>query len=255
MSWARANSTVAGRRICGLTLVLLLLLMGWAPSAGADDTQVTDGWAGYVVRAGAFSFAQVHARWAEPRVVCNRPGSAAAFWVGLGGAGRESRALEQVGTSADCSSRAQVSYSAWYQLWPAQAVELPLAVRRGDVVDAAVKVDGTTVTIALRNLSTGAATRRATVMWEPETDSAEWIAEAPAMCFATCTLLPLATFGRVTFTKASATFGAHTGTIDDARWSTSRFTIGSATTRAVATPSALAEGGSSFAVLRSRSAF
>ena len=238
-------------RLCCVGLVLFSL--GWVPSAtAAVDTQVVPGWAGYVIRAGADSFAEVSGRWVQPRVVCNRPGSAAAFWIGLGGATRQSRALEQVGISADCSGRAELSYSAWYQLWPGRPVELPVAVQAGDVIDAAVAVDGATVTITLRNVSTGAAVRKDVVMWEPETDSAEWIVEAPAMCFATCTLLPLATFGRVIFTEASAKVGGHTGTISDSRWTPSRFKMGIRKGRTLATPSPLVADGSSFAVAHSQ---
>jgi hypothetical protein len=218
------------------------------------DIQVARGWAGYVVRPGADSFGGVHGRWVQPRVVCNRPGSAAAFWIGLGGAKRQSqsRSLEQVGTSADCSDRAESSYSASYQLWPARAVELPVGVRPGDLIDAAVSVNGAAVTIALRNLSTGAAVAKEIVMWEPETDSAEWIVEAPAMCFAKCTLLPLATFASVTFTETAATLGAHTGTISDPFWAPSRVAMGVRKGRTLAKPSPLLERGSSFTVLRSR---
>jgi len=234
----------------GLTL---LISSGWTASTtnAALDNQVVQGWAGYVVRAGADSFTAAHGRWVQPRVVCNRPGSAAAFWIGLGGATRYSRALEQVGTSADCSDRDQLSFSAWYQLWPAPAVELPVAVRPGDLLDGAVSVDGAAVTIVLRNLSTGAAVTREIVMWAPETDSAEWIVEAPAMCFARCTLLPLATFPSVTFTETTATLGIHTGMIADSRWIQSRFTMGISKGRTLATPSSLLEGGSSFKVVRS----
>jgi len=176
----------------------------------------------------------------------------AAFWIGLGGATRHSRALEQVGTAADCSDRAELSYSAWYQLWPAPAVELPVAVQAGNIIDAAVAVSGTDVTISLRNVSTGAAVTKDIVMWGPETDSAEWIVEAPAMCFEKCTLLPLATFGRVTFTETSATLGAHTGAISDSRWVPFRLTMGVRNGRTLAAPSRLVAGGSSFAVMRSR---
>jgi hypothetical protein len=240
-------------RLCSVGLALLISF-GWASSAtgAAVDTQVAPGWAGYVARAGADPFAEARGRWVQPRVICNRPGSAAAFWVGLGGATRQSRALEQVGVSADCSGRAALSFSAWYQLWPAPAVELPVVVQPGDVIDAAVAVNGVTVTISLRNVSTGVAVTKDLVMWEPETDSAEWIVEAPAMCFATCTLLPLATFARVTFSETSATLGAHTGTISDSRWTQSRFKMGAPRGRSLATPSPLAKGGSSFAVTRSR---
>jgi Peptidase A4 family len=88
--------------------------------------------------------------WVQPRVVCNRPGSSASFWVGLGGAKSNSAALEQIGTSADCSERALVSHSALYQLFPAPAVELPLTIRPGDAISASVAVRGTTVTLVPR---------------------------------------------------------------------------------------------------------
>src|SRR6478736_2183585 len=145
-----------------------------ASSAGVG-VQVTPGWAGYLVRAAAGSFSEVRGRWVQPPVVCNRPGSAAAFWIGLGGATRQSHALEQVGTSADCSSRAELSYSAWYQLWPGPVVELPIAVSAGDVIESALAVSGATVSISLRNVSTGTAVNQDIWMWAPQTDSAEWI--------------------------------------------------------------------------------
>jgi len=233
---------------------LLVVAVVAVPSAAraAVGLQVTPGWAGYLVRTGADSFTDVRGRWVQPRVVCNRPGSAAAFWIGLGGATERSRALEQVGTSADCSSRAELSYSAWYQLWPGPAIDLPIAVNAGDVIESALEVSGETVSISLRDVSTGAGVLQNVGMRDPETDSAEWIVEAPAMCFATCTLLPLATFDRISFTGASATAAGHHRTISDAGWATSRLTMGAPRRPMLATPSQLADGGSSFAVTRSR---
>lgn len=212
--------------------------------------QITPGWAGYVARTGADSFSEVRGRWVQPRVICNRPGSAAAFWIGLGGAARESLSLEQVGTSADCSARANLSYSAWYQLWPGRVVELPISVRAGDMIEAALAVTGGTVSISLRDVSTGLTVTETREMFEPETDSAEWIVEAPAMCFVTCSLLPLATFDRITFTDTYATADAHTGTISDANWASSRIKMGVPRGRTFATPSPLFDGGSSFQVSR-----
>jgi hypothetical protein len=239
--------------LCCVGLTLLLPPGSASPTTNATmESQVVPGWAGYAVRAGAESFDGVHGRWVQPRVICNRPGSAAAFWIGLGGARRQSRALEQVGTSVDCSDLAEASYSAWYQLWPARAVELPITVRSGDHLDAAVSVNGAVVTIALQNLSTGAAVTKDIVTWAPESDSAEWIVEAPAMCFAICTLVPLATFGSVTFTETVATLKAHTGSISDPLWTPSRFTMGVRRVRPRATTSPLVQRGLSFTVLRSQ---
>jgi hypothetical protein len=233
---------------------LLVVAVVAVPSAAraAVGVQVTPGWAGYLVRAGADTFTEVRGRWVQPRVVCNRPGSAAAFWIGLGGATRRSRALEQVGTSADCSSRAELSHSAWYQLWPGPAIELPIAVSGGDVIESALAVSGQIVSISLRDVSTGAAVLQNVRMRDPETDSAEWIVEAPAMCFVACTLLPLATFDRIRFTETSATAAGHYGTISDARWASSRLKMGTARRPTLATPSPLTDGGSSFAVTRNR---
>jgi Peptidase A4 family len=234
--------------------VVFMLVVSAAPSAATGEVGVRlmPGWAGYLVRAGAGSFTEVRGRWVQPRVVCNRPGSAVAFWIGLGGARRQSRALEQVGTSADCSSRAELSYSAWYQLWPGRVVELPVAIGAGDIIESALSVNDATVSISLRNLSTGEASSQSATMWLPETDSAEWIVEAPAMCFLSCTLLPLATFDRVRFTQTSATAGGHLGTIADANWGRSRLQMGVSGRRPLATPSPLVEGGSAFAVTRRR---
>ena len=58
-------------------------------------------------------------------------------------------------------------------------------------------------------------------MSNPDTSSAEWIAEAPSAESqdSSYQVLPLADFGKVTFTNASATSDGHTGTISDPNWS------------------------------------
>jgi hypothetical protein len=238
--------------IAGLSLVL-----AWTPTAASgtrapnspDPTAlITRGWAGYLVRA-AGRFSEVRGTWVQPHVVCNRPGSSAAFWIGLGGATRRSNTLEQIGTSADCSERALVWHSAWYQLYPAPAVELRLAVRPGDTISASVAVGAGTVTLALHNVTTGAAFSAQLRMRSPETDSAEWVVEAPASCLHTCAQLPLAAFDRIDFAWTTATSGAHTGTISDPAWVSERLEMAARnrTTRAVPTP--LSADGSSFSVI------
>jgi len=168
-----------------------------------DPVVVTAHWAGYVARVDG-SVAHVSGRWVQPRIVCNRPNSSAAFWVGLGGARAESERLEQIGTSADCSAGMHVSYSAWYELFPARAVEIPLLIRGGDVMSAEVGVVEDAVTLRLVNTSTGESFSTVQAVLQPEADSAEWIVEAPSVCFATCASMPLARFDRVRFTAADA---------------------------------------------------
>jgi hypothetical protein len=102
-------------------------------------------------------------------------------------------------------------------------------------------------------------------MSDPDTSSAEWIAEAPSTCAdgtTGCQPLPLADFGNVTFTNASATAGGHTGTISDPGWTSQAVALNSddagsglgdpgfasEQSSAGASPSALASTGSSFSV-------
>jgi hypothetical protein len=234
--------------------VAVLLLLAWTPAAASSaraSRLVTPGWAGYLVRSGAAGFAEVRGRWVQPRVVCNRPGSSASIWVGLGGANSNSTALEQIGTSADCSERALLSHSAWYQLFPAPAVELPLTIRPGDAISARVAVRGTTVTVVLRNVTTGGAFSSDLEMRSPEADSAEWVVEAPSMCFRTCEQLPLADFDRVAFARISAAVGTPTGTIRDAAWVSERLVMATRDPRTTtAVPTLLSRDGSSFDVER-----
>jgi hypothetical protein len=229
----------------------LVLVCGSAQARALEPpAAVTNGWAGYVVRTVAASFEDVAGSWVQPRVVCNRPGSSVAFWLGLGGASSDSTALEQVGTSADCSERAHVSYSAWYQLFPAPPVELPLRIRPGDKLAAKVAVAASAVTVDLRDITTDASFSTELWMRSPETDSAEWIVEAPSACFTTCTQLPLAGFERVVFAGSSTTAAAHTGTINDAGWTSIRLKMRPRRGRSTAVATPLSANGSSFDVHR-----
>jgi Peptidase A4 family len=229
--------------------VVLVSIAARAAPPPLEPPWVTSHWAGYVVRTSNDRFQAVRGRWVQPRIACNRLGSSAAVWVGLGGATGESRALEQVGTSADCTDRGESFYSAWYQLYPASPVELPVTIRPGDTVAANVAVAGNIVALALRNVSSGASFSTELWMRSPETDSAEWILEAPSACFTTCIQLPLAHLGRVAFTDASTTVATHTGTIGDRAWSARKLDIASSRSGRLAVSTPLSADGSSFAVV------
>jgi hypothetical protein len=206
-------------------------------------------WAGYVVRAGGRAFTEVGGTWAEPRIVCNRPQSSAAFWVGIGGAERDSRALEQIGTSADCSESASPWYSAWYQLVPAAPVDIPIVIRPGDLVSARLTLRGRTVDLEFQNRTTGASFATEVIASSLETDSAEWIAEAPATCFTLdCTPLPLADFARVVFSNAQASAGSLHGSITAAAWTTQPIEMSPRGRALRVVPTRLSRRGSSFAV-------
>jgi Peptidase A4 family len=209
----------------------------------------SSGWAGYVVRAGGRAFSGVVGAWAEPRIVCNRPQSSVAFWVGIGGAERDSRALEQIGTSADCSESALPSYSAWYQLVPAAPVEIPVVVRPGEHVSARVGLRGTVVEFEFENRSTGASFATELIALSLESGSAEWIAEAPATCFTPdCAPLPLADFARLVFSSAQASAGLLHGSIGAAVWTTQPIEMKAPGRALSVVPTRLSRHGSSFAL-------
>jgi len=241
-----------------IAVILALLVVTFA-AAATDTTQVATRefvktsrtWAGYVVRSGP-GFTAVRARGVPPRVVCNRPGSSAAFWVGLGGANVDSEGLEQIGTSADCSGRADLSYSAWYELIPSPPVDIRLEIHAGDAIEAGVQMIDATAMLTLRDITTGASFSTRAAVRFPDRTSAEWIAEAPSVCLPpSCRPIPLADFRRVSFTAASATAEGHDGAIADASWTTERLKMSSFQGRVVrATP--LGNDGSSFSLLQRR---
>lgn len=237
------------RVISAMFAVVVLLASSSAQATGSqnDPVAITAHWAGYVARVDG-SVDRVNGTWVQPRIVCDRPESSAAVWVGLGGADADSEKLEQIGTSADCSASVQASYSAWYQLFPARAVEIPLSIRGGDVMTAEVAVADGAVTLRLRDISTGEWFSSVQFVREPETDSAEWIVEAPTVCFATCASMPLAQFDRVQFTDADATASSAGVIPAEPTWHWQRFELRRASVCAI--PLARSADGSAFAIVR-----
>jgi hypothetical protein len=227
-----------------------------APGASAATEQVQESisqnWAGYVVGSnGQSGFSSVSGSWVEPTASCTSDDGHSAFWVGLGGSGQQSQALEQVGTEADCTATGQATHFAWYELVPAAPVRLGLTISPGDHISARVTVNGSNVTVSLTNATTGQSATDTLQMNDPDTSSAEWIAEAPSACdgsLQSCTPLDLTDFSTVTFTNATATAGGHTGTIGDPDWTPSAVALGSQTGGAGAQPTSTNGNGSSFSV-------
>jgi len=192
-----------------------------------DDTDsVSSNWSGYALEAPEgtdLQFTSITGTWTQPKARCS-PGSeaASAFWVGLGGEIDASTSLEQTGTSADCNAGGAPSYYAWYELLPAPAVKVPLKVKPGDLITTSVNVNSTSVLIQIKNRTRKTVFTKSLTMDAPDLTSAEWVAEAPSACDssgARCTVLPLANFGTVNFTKAATIASTHPGTISDPTWS------------------------------------
>ena len=194
-----------------------------AGGAFAAAPEVSSNWSGYVAAApdgAATTFSDVTGTWIQPKATCGAGRvDAAAFWVGLGGNDASSPALEQLGTSVSCDGNTNTpTYEAWWEIVPAAAVPIPLKIRPGDRINAAVLVNGQTVTMSLKDLTRHTRFSKTMTLTQPlDVSSAEWIAEAPSNCTPSghCRPVPLTRFGNVTFTNAAAIGNTHPGTITD----------------------------------------
>jgi Peptidase A4 family len=226
--------------------VFAAVAAAFAANAAVASASLSSNWSGYVISGDGLSFTDVKGTWVEPTASCTSATTASAFWIGLGGSTTHSPGLEQTGTSADCRS-GRPMYYAWFEILPAAAVDIPLRVAPGDTITAEVATDGTTFTFTLSDVTSGASFTKTATVANPAVESAEWIAEAPSVCARSCQVMPLANFGSVAFTAASATANTHSGTISDTTWTNDAIQLGSRTVVAAA-PSTLSEDGTSFSV-------
>ena len=244
-------------------------------ATNAASEAVSQNWAGYAVGGSDSStqFSNVSGSWVQPTSQCTSGQDYSAFWVGLGGSGQSSSSslgqsglgdgsstsLEQIGTQSDCTGSG-TEYYAWYELVPSAPVRISMAIHPGDRMSGSVAVNGSNVVVSLTDHTTGQSYSETLQANNPDTSSAEWIAEAPSQCDGSgnCTPLPLSDFGTVDFRNATATAGGHTGTISDPNWTGQAVALGSGGSydisygsggnSAGATPSSLSSDGSSFSV-------
>jgi hypothetical protein len=254
----------------------------FAPAAARASADVSSNWSGYVVTGNgstattaspSTNFRNATGTWRVPKAVCSATGSASAsaIWVGLGGYSTSSNALEQTGTSSDCSEDGVASYYAWWEIVPHPSIRIRLKVAAGDLVTGSVVVKGTDVLMQIKNRTRRTAFTKRVTFASPDLTSAEWIAEAPSECTSNgfCRQVPLANFGSVTFNRVAALatidgLGDQGGTITSPLWQAtpvqlvpqrSRRFFGDVVERPDATtgtagaaPTGLAADGSSFTV-------
>jgi hypothetical protein len=181
---------------------------------------VSVNWAGYVVTASDTSYTSVTATWKQPKIACGASdaGASSAFWVGLGGYATSSQSLEQIGTSADCSSTTgRPTYYAWYELVPDDSDTISsLPVSPGDVITTSVNIvdGGSSVLLQVKNRTRGKTFTTTRPFASADSSSAEWVAEAPSECDQyRCRQLSLSNFGSVQFTKLAALGNSVGGTL------------------------------------------
>jgi hypothetical protein len=269
----RSQRSPRKSRWIAIASIVALCSAGAAGAAYASElpSQTSTNWAGYAAITGSSTrdyakrFTRVSGTWVEPTATCTpTEPTFSAFWVGLGGYKQASKALEQVGSEADCTASGQVSYYAWYEYVPQGPNTINrIAVSPGDEITASVAVKGDRATVRLTDVTTGATFKRTRKMRSPKPDvsAAEWIAEAPSACNNDrCTPLTLTNFGSLAFSNATATSvgldGRQTGAIDDPAWIYGAIDLESTNSRSrfnqnepsAATTGPLAASGDSFSV-------
>jgi Peptidase A4 family len=193
-----------------LSLANPLSLAPMVPAGPTGSGSVSStNWSGYAATGSAFS--DVKGSWVAPTATCpSASASYSSFWVGIDG--YTSSTVEQLGTSADCRGKNNPHYYAWYEMYPANPVNLSLSIEPGDTISAQVLRSGTSYTLSLTDSRSGSFSIKKTLAGAADS-SAEWIAEAPEICSITCSIAPLADFGIGHFSKASATDSTATGSI------------------------------------------
>ena len=231
-----------------------------APRIKGATNSTSTNWSGYAVT--GTTFTDVKGSWTQPTANCSSTAASpsngrgnghgnggggsgksqssySSFWVGLDG--YSSGTVEQTGTDADCSGTTPVYYG-WYEFYPAFPVNFSNPVSPGDTINAEVSVSGGTVTITLQDATQGWTQHATQSSAGYALSSAEWVAEAPS----SGKVLPLANFGTVDFSNASATGGGRKGPISAFTYDPITMVTSSGQTKAV--PSGLGSGGSSFSV-------
>ena len=216
---------------------------------GKVGSELSSNWSGYAITAGRPVVTCVESEWVQPKVKCHgSTHSSVSIWVGLGGF-NQSR-LEQIGTAIDCVSGFPLAYT-WHESLPRERHEIdsPVPVDPGDRIWAQVRwLSGTTYQLSLANLShPDGFTVKDTNKGLQRTEG-EWIAEAPTSCSPSCHVLPMPSWGKITFDHIGVTIAGVRSTLM-ANGSTRvrvRLVSRSGTARAVVTSTAT--DGASFVV-------
>jgi hypothetical protein len=167
---------------------------------GALSQVESSNWAGYADTAGTYT--SVSASWTQPTGTCSSGDQYASFWIGIDG--YSSSTVEQTGTELDCVGKA-AEYYAWYEMYPGLSETYSNTVKAGDHFTATVTwLGGDKFSLYIDDRTQGwSHTTDASLTSTPARTSAEVIVEAPC-CTDSGGILPLADFGSVTFTGATA---------------------------------------------------
>jgi peptidase A4-like protein len=233
-----------GQTFVGLDQLVKLAVPQPASSGLRDgDSPESRNWAGYAATAGRYT--AVSGTWTVPQFAPDSPLGADATWVGIGGV--RSDDLVQAGTQETVTGHGRTEYQAWVETLPQVSQPVPLPISAGDSISISIEQSANEQWhIAFLNNTSGK-TYDVTVHYKSSLSSAEWVVEAPSARRGR--LLPLDSFGAITFTKASAVKDGQTVTVFQAGGHP--ITMISRIGHALASPSRLGDDGGSFSVLQS----
>jgi hypothetical protein len=235
---------VVGQQLIGLDQLAKLSIPQPAGSGlpgGANPE--SRNWAGYAATNG--SYTAVSGTWTVPEFAPDSPVGADATWVGIGGV--RGNDLVQAGTQETVTGPGRTQYQAWVETLPQPSQPVPLPISAGDSISISIEQSASEQWRITFGNNTSGKTYELTLHYKSSLSSAEWVVEAPSARRGR--LLPLDTFGTITFTQASTVKDGQTVTISQAggRAITMIGRVG----QALASPSGLSDDGGTFSVLES----
>ena len=221
---------------------------GGSGGTGASTSTTSSNWSGYVAETSlsnpqSDSVSAVSGTWTVPTATGTGT-EYSSVWVGIDG--YNSSSVEQLGTDSDVVNGV-AQYYVWYEMYPQASNNVTsMTISPGDTITASVQylttgshagqfelsiADTSNANDSFTTYQSGSGLQRS---------SAEWIVEAPS---SSSGILPLANFGSVTFTNASATINGTTGPINSSSWQSASINMASGSTTEAST-SALTDANS-----------
>jgi hypothetical protein len=216
----------------------------FAPNVANVSTapDISRNWSGYTATGG--SFTSVTGTWTVPHVVSSGRNAADATWVGIGGI--QSSDLIQSGTQDLISKSGQETHSAFLEMLPNVAQQIPVTINSGDSITVSVTEGSTNHWQISFKDNTNGQTYTTPALYFSSLSSAEWIEEAPSNGRR---VLPLDDFGTVDFSGGSTIENGKQDTI--AQSNAQPVIMVNSSGHALAIPSSLGSDGASFSITRS----
>lgn len=208
----------------------------------ASGGYTSTNWSGYVATSGGYN--NISGNWQVPTVSGNgQTTSGDSSWIGIGGVYDSD--LIQVGTTDNVSPTGQVNVSAFYELLPNAAIEIPsLTVSAGDNMSASLNQSQTNIwQIAINDLTSGKS-YTTTVNYTSQLSSAEWIEEDPS--YQSGGQVPLDNFGSVVFSNGDTLINGVEFSIGADQ--SKPITMVNSSNQPIAVPSILSNNGQNFTI-------